>query len=184
MIKLIEHKSRSYAPRTYYNAHVAGLTTAVAINYHTGGELCTQKAAGEKYIALPITVSALDNARLLWRELKARNCSVLNIAGNGIYTLQKHGYSQSDVNLYIYEVLRLIQPHVNLEKIVCGGQSGVDIAGAVAAVELGIPVELCYPNGFRVRKEDGIDRDHTQLEIEEWINQQVTQLRVDLCKEG
>lgn len=175
-LKIIEHKSASYAPRTYYNAHTADLTIAVASNYFTGGERCTHKAAGEKYLALPIENPAVENARLLYKELKKRDVKILNVAGNGIYTLNKSGWNQAKVNQYLFDLLSVIQPHYQIEKVISGGQTGVDIAGAVAALALEIPAELCYPKGYRLRFEDGVDIESTEDYLFDWIFGQVEEL--------
>lgn len=178
MFILEEHKSSHYAPRTYYNAHRADLTIAIAANYLTGGEVVTHKAAKDKYLALPLTTPAIENARLLWRELKRRNVSVLNVAGNGIYTLSKYGYTQAGVNDYAFELLRHVVPHWPITLVVSGGQTGIDTAGAVAAQALGIPAELCYPKGYKVRFEDGIDVSVTKEWLTEWLTKQVEQIKV------
>lgn len=46
MLTILEHKSSSYAPRTYENAAKADVTIAIAVDYNTAGERLTHKAAG------------------------------------------------------------------------------------------------------------------------------------------
>jgi hypothetical protein len=45
----------------------------------------------ERYLKLPLSMKPIEAARLLWRLCKELNVSTLNIAGNGIYTLNRHG---------------------------------------------------------------------------------------------
>lgn len=176
MLVTLEHKSSHYAPRTYYNASKADLTIAIAANYHTGGEVLTHKASKDKYLALPIENPAIENARTLYRELKKRNVKILNVAGNGIYTLSKYGYEQKQVNQYVKELLGYVVPHWQLDLVISGGQTGVDTAGIVAAISLGIKAEACYPKGYKMRFEDGQDVDCDLDFLTDWIQGQVLEL--------
>lgn len=170
-MKLIvqEHKSSSYAPRTYHNASVADLTIAIASDLNTAGERLTKKAAGSKYLAIHLNdVGAVDAGRQIWKYLHAMYgtaSSVINVAGNGIYTLDKYGFTQDQINQYLYDALLPVSRHLHITQIVSGGQTGVDLAGGVAGVALGIPVVLTLPKGFRQRHEDGVDVDHTMEEV-------------------
>lgn len=168
-MKVIEHKSASYGPRTYVNAGRADLTIAFAVDYTTAGEKLTHKAAGTKYLAIGLDRDAVMAAREVWRACRAigkgNEPLVLNIAGNGIYTLAKQGWAQQAVNRYIYNILALVAEHWPIGMIVSGGQTGVDLAGGVAAEMLGIPCEMTFPKGFRQRHENGVDFDHTEQEV-------------------
>lgn len=165
MIEILEHSSSSYGPRTYANAHNSDVTIAIAVDYNTAGERLTHKAAGDKYLKLDPMDRRVDNARKLWRRLQTTAGSVINVAGNGVYTLQKYGWNQSDINEYVHFMLALVHAHHPISKIISGGQTGVDIAGGWAAVKLGIPCTLTLPEGFKQRHEDGIDVCHTREEI-------------------
>jgi hypothetical protein len=169
MVIILEHKSTSYAPRTFHNAVTSDLTIAVAVNYYTGGEKLTHKAAGDKFLPLPYRDLMIDNARLLFIECRKRGVKILNVAGNGISTYAKQDITRAEVNQYIYDMLALVHRNHPLEKIISGGQTGADIAGIIAAYRLGIPAEVTYPNGYRQRDEDGEDRNHTRDEIMEQI---------------
>lgn len=59
----------------------------------------------------------------------------------------------------------------HIDKIISGGQTGVDIAGGWAAVKLGIDCTLTLPKGFKQRHEGGIDVMHTREEIMEQITE-------------
>lgn len=166
-IQILEHKSASYGPRTYANAAKGDVTIAIAVDYTTAGERLTHKAAGDKYLKLDINLPAIDCARLLWKRLNSlgKELPTINIAGNGIYTLAKHGISQEYVNQYVYDVLRQVGMFIPIGEIVSGGQTGVDLAGGVAGSALGVPTTMLLPNGYLQRHEDKIDRKHTMQQI-------------------
>lgn len=178
MLTILEHKSSSYAPRTYENAHKADVTIAIAVDYNTAGEKLTHKAAGEKY--LDLRMNALDNiqlARKLYLHMKRNDCKSINVAGNGIYTLTKHGLTQKYMNEMLYEILAKVHKHYPIESVRSGGQTGVDLAGGVAGVALGIPTTLLLPKGFKQRHEDGVDVEHTEEEIRAQIMAGVAALK-------
>lgn len=169
MMTIVEHKSHSYAPRTFHNAHVADLTVAIAINHYTGGELLTQRAARSKFLALNFTDDTIGNARLLYAQMKQREVKVLNVAGNGIHTFSKNGVWKATVHQYVHNVLQQVHEHYPIGKIVSGGQTGVDIAAAMSAYKLGIDMEITFPKGYRQRNEEGEEVYSTLDEIIEQI---------------
>ena len=155
-----EHKSSSYTPRTYHNAQTADLTAAFATDFSTAGEKLTNKAAQEKYIRCDLRKEPIELARQLYKGCKAYHVRTLNIAGNGIYTFYKQSsYTQEDINKIIYDIVSKVQEYYPIEKIISGGQTGVDWAGGVAATALGIECIMTLPKGFKQRWKDGIDRD-------------------------
>lgn len=172
MINLREHKSSSYAPRTYHNAS-QGVTLAIAADFTTAGEKLTTKAANGKIVHLDaknFKDSWLPTARALFRMLREHNCRVVNVAGNGIYTLSKHGITQVMMNDMVRQVLHQVDQHWKLDHVVSGGQTGADLAGLIAAAKIGIPCTGMWPAGYKMRFEDGVDVNHTQQEIMEIIN--------------
>lgn len=174
-----EHKSASYAPRTYHNAASADVTIALAVDHTTAGEKCTQKAvaAAKSWILmLDPNKKSIESARAIYHFFKHRNARTVNVAGNGIYTWDKAGWDQEQINSYLYYALQLVHTYHPIEKIVSGGQTGTDIAGAVAAVKLGIDCVLTYPKGFKMRFEDGKDVCSSEQEIRELIDHYVTLL--------
>ncbi len=178
-IEIIAHKSASYGPRTYANAHEGDLTIAVAANYNTGGERLTHKAAGDKFLALPLAMPAIEAARLLYRTLRERNLTnpVINVAGNGMQTMNRNGFTQEYVNIHMLEILSPVHKHWNIAKVISGGQTGADMAGGIAAHALGIPVKLHFPAGFKQRYADGVDRQFTKDEILQQVKHGVAQFR-------
>lgn len=166
MLKILEHSSSSYGPRTYANAKEADVTIALAVDYTTAGEKLTHKAAGDKYLALKINTSMdIVLARILFLHMRKYNCKSINVAGNGIFTLTKHGINQEYINRTLYNIISLVSTHLPINHIYCGGQTGVDLAGAIAGYKLGIDTTVLLPKGFKQRHEDGIDVNHTYEEI-------------------
>lgn len=156
-----EHQSSRYPPRTKYNATSADLTVALAVNPNTGGERLTKSLAGDEYefISLVgltdgILFATADKISQFFQDTYG---DTINIAGNGIYTLCEHNISQSDINWIVFKLLSRIHAKVKLERVYTGGQTGADIAGAVAAHALGIPCEVTLPKGYIQRFEDRHD---------------------------
>ncbi len=113
-----------------------------------------------------------------YRNIIDPSQATINIAGNGIYTLHKHGLNQAYVNELVYNVLKIALKDGTLKRIYTGGQTGVDLAGAVAGYALGIPTEVTLPKGFKQRFADGIDVDGTEDSIREQIYNGVKQLPI------
>lgn len=162
MIHIKEHQSGSYAPRTHANAASASVTAAFALDFHTAGEKLTKKAAGYQYIALPLQqemeeVSPIQNAVALLAFCRKKKAHSINVAGNGIYTTSRFGWDQTRLNAYVYQVLSYVHQEHPLQHVYCGGQTGLDIAGAVAAEALGIAVTIHMPKGLKQRLETGED---------------------------
>lgn len=173
MIELLQHKSASYSPRTWHNA-AQGVTLAIAADFTTAGERLTTKAANGMIVHLDAKDFAnqwLPAARKLYKMLHDNDIRVVNVAGNGIYTLSKHGITQVTMNDMVRQVLHKVDTHWALEKVVSGGQTGADLAGLIAAAKIGIPCTGMWPKGFKMRFEDGVDKDHTFEQVMEIINQ-------------
>ena len=172
MVIVQEHKSVKYTPRTYFNATSGDVTLALAVDLSTAGEVLTKKAAGEKYIGflLKEDTEAIDIARSLYRFMKQRNAKTLNIAGNGIYTLSKHGCDQAHINAFLCDIIEKVHQFWPLEKIYTGGQTGVDLAGAVVAEHLGINALITLPNGYMQRFEDMKDITQSKESVLSQIN--------------
>lgn len=165
---LNEHKSASYAPRTYHNAS-QGVTLAVAVDFNTAGEKLTHKAAGESIVQIKYGEDYVESARKLYRLMKKYDTGVVNVAGNGIYSYAKKGVKQEDVNAYVYSILQLVHKHLPILRIVSGGQTGSDLAGLVVGVKLGVETIGTWPKGFKMRFEDSVDVDMDQDDIRRMI---------------
>lgn len=167
MLCVNEISGKGYVKRTALNARTADLTIAFAVNYNSGGEKLTRTVAGSKYLALPLVMTVRESAIALYRRCRDEGVKTINVAGNGIYTLQRGGnsWTQIDINNYVYQVLKTLTEHHKIEHIVCGGQTGVDLAGAVAAVALGIDTTINMPEGYTQRGINGVDYENTKDDI-------------------
>ncbi|WP_186214895.1 YpsA SLOG family protein [Burkholderia gladioli] len=178
MLRIVEHPSQSYVPRTAVNAKSADLTAAFAVDFSTRGERLTRKLAGDdRYVALSLRDQAIDNARKLYSAVRKTACKTLNIAGNGIYTLVPAGISQADCTLHVYDVIRKVHEHLPLERIISGGQTGIDLAGGIAGAALGLDVVMTLPAGFVQRGVHGKDMRHLESEIRDQVMEGLASLR-------
>lgn len=154
-MKVREHKSPKYQQRTELNASSADLTIACAEDYESSGERLTRRLAEargkERYLKLPLSMKPIEAARLLWRRCKDLNVRTLNIAGNGIYTLKKYGWTDDSVNEWMYQMFKFVSQHHDFDLFISGGQTGADFAGGVAAEALGIDAVMTFPKGFKQR---------------------------------
>lgn len=151
-----EHTSSEYPPRTAINAKGGDVTLALAVDMTTKGELLTKRLveqSGKIYcgIQLEEDITSHKIARELYKSLIQSKGNHLNIAGNSIHTLHNYGCSQDWINEFVFSVIEKVHQHYPLAKIVTGGQTGVDIAGAIAGAALGIHTEVTFPKGFRQR---------------------------------
>ena len=175
-MKAIAHSKATYPPRTYHNAKTADLTVAFAEDFSSKGEQLTETAAVGKYLHIDLNLSPIEAARLLFAECRKRGVKVLNIAGNGIYTLKDYGWRQEHLNLWMYKVLELVHKHWPLKKVISGGQTGVDFAGGVAAELLGIDSEMTFPKDFLQRTLTKFAHTQTEAEVLAEVENQVGML--------
>lgn len=158
-LRLKAHHDYSYVPRTCDNALGADVTVAFARDFDTAGEKLTKRQAGFRYIGIPFGGDVTASADRLSAFLLEKGARTLNVAGNGIYSLAWLGVSQEEAqarcNKWVYDVLALVTARVKLTLIRSGGQTGVDQAGLVAALALGIPAFGLYPQRFRRRNAQG-----------------------------
>ena len=148
------HASTGYRERTKENANAAGLTVAFAVDFDTAGERLTRQAA-RAYVA--VSLKPEDDVYAAASAILRTKCRHLNIAGNGLHTLSKHGWDQRRINEYVYQVLRVVHRQLPLTHIRSGGQTGADTAGIVAALALGVPATALFPKHFLQRDADGAD---------------------------
>ncbi len=174
-VTVSESASSGYRERTKHNADSADVTIAFAADYRTAGERLTATFAGSKYVRFEGSIT--DFVKAIVTRLRDVNGSTLNVAGNGIYTWTKHGKTQAQVNKAMHDVLRLVNKYAPLTKIVTGGQTGSDIAGAIAAKALGIPVEVTMPHGFLQRGADGTDFRQSREDVLKQIDDGAAQLQ-------
>ena len=163
MITILEDSSPSYRNRTETNVRLSDGTLAFAFDFNTAGErltynLCMKYSKPILRILLRSPLRCIDEVvEKIVPWLKKHNIKKLNIAGNGIYTLQKYSLTQEQATTYLYRILeKVIQQH-RLNEVRSGGQTGVDEAGIRAANALNIPAIALYPKGFKIRLESGKD---------------------------
>lgn len=180
MIEVNEVMGAGYFNRTALNARSADLTIALAVNYNSGGERLTRTVAGKRYLALPLSRTASVSKEKLLNHCIENSIRTINVAGNSISTLNRGNdvWSQKRINNYLYEVIEWVNSNHKIDYIVCGGQTGVDIAGAVAARALGIKVIMNLPENYVQRSINGVDYENTM----EGIIQQVEEMVLSLEK--
>lgn len=178
-----EDKVADYYGRTKISADKAEVTLAMAMDYGTAGEGLTKRLAGEKLVKWQPRSALTPFADAVVAQLKQSKGKTLNIAGNALGNWakftdkNKKPITQEHVNWAVYKVLKHIKENYpQLERVVTGGQTGTDIAGAIAARALGIPVEVNMPKGFRQEGQFSQTKDKVLRQIEDGaakINQQL-----------
>ena len=159
-----ESSASGYSERTKHNANSADVTIAFAADHNTAGERLTARLAGNKLVRFERSAKAFAEA--IVAKLKEVGGASLNVAGNGIYTWAKFGKTQEQINTAMFKILKHVKHnHPELNKIVTGGQTGSDIAGAIAARALGMHVEVTMPKGFLQRGADGKDFTQTREDV-------------------
>ena len=170
-VTIVELKASDYPTRTKHNASTSDVTIAFAADFSTAGEKQTKTAAAGKYITAPLSESLKDDGAAIdmpetwyassFMKLVNGAPATINIAGNTLAKLMKALPNKKDesradkavraqqlANRIVYQALKALHEKSPITKIVSGGQTGADIAGAVAAKALGIPVEVVMPKGF------------------------------------
>lgn len=168
MIEICAHTSPYYSARTIRNANDGHITVAFAVDFNTAGERLTRGCARGKYLPIPLDLDPVAAARLIYKWLRDRAAGfpVVNVAGNGMSTLAKHRWTQDRANRHVFDALSKVHAHWPIRRVISGGQTGIDMAGIVAAHALGIDARALLPRDFRQRGADGIDRPQDPLEIE------------------
>lgn len=190
-MKIIEHESAQYKPRTVHNAHTADLTVAFAEDFNSAGERLTKREAGTRYVAIHLSTEPLVAARMLYAACKKHNVSTLNVAGNGIYSLsgswaqtqlEPHQKFQTldegklvnefqvSLNQWVYLVISKVHEFWPLTNLISGGQTGADWAGGVAGEAIGLNVTMTFPKHFLQRDEHHQDVRQNQATVQKKVN--------------
>ena len=163
-----------YATRTDENANAADVdfTIAFAVDFDTPGEKCTARCAGKSLIPCPLpvkdgrldmsdeSVKAMVNTicRYLPDDMLEGEAMGLNIAGNGIVSLEKKGVSQEDLNSFFNRIgEEMKKSGLNVTSFRSGGQTGVAAAGVYMAAGYGAPMVVHAPRNWEFRNKDGKD---------------------------
>ena len=165
----------NYQKRTYENANADDVDFTFQFKaVDSYGERSTEKAAGDSClpIELPFKDGKLDLSKKAVSEavnaimgmlpeefFNGTSCGV-NLAGNGIYTLNSNGMSvsQNDIDVFVSAVFAgLKEKGFDLISLRSGGQTGVDEAAVAVAHTLDIPVTIHGTADWRFRPVDGKD---------------------------
>ena len=154
------NRAEAYADRTKKNARWADLTIAFAVDFNTTGERLTATAAGDKYYAIKLEENSDDTVINTFNEIikrfKGKKGLKINIAGNGLYTLDKYGVTQEHTNEAVRQVLYVLTANgLDIAEVRSGGQTGFDEAGVKAADALGIKWSILAPKGYWFRDASG-----------------------------
>jgi hypothetical protein len=141
---------------------------AFAFDFNSAGEVLTKRFASPRIYQLQISEFSQLEVDEFCRKYRGYLCDTLHIAGNGAHTLYKHwGKSYQDkADALVKGFLELALAQVSVQKIFCGGQTGIDEAGAKAALALGIPLEVTMPHQYKIRDHRNIDRyERNELQV-------------------
>ncbi len=138
-------KSHDYAVRAKLNAQTGDVTVALSLDFNTPREKMVKEVAGKRYMGARLTSDVLKTSRLLLRKLRADGAKSLNVTGNSISTLVSQNMTQEKTNEQVYAVLSSVHKLYPIRKILSGGSSGVDLAGAVCGMVLGIETVVTAP---------------------------------------
>lgn len=176
-ISFQESTSADYGDRTRKNAK-ADATIALAADFDSLGEKLTRRTVeklNKKYIGISVSSKATSNdlkvdqkaVDFVVNELNEVNAKTLNIAGNGLYTMKDLGYTQEDLDVMVYSLLKAVvespKLKTKIESVRTGGQTGFDEAGAKAAIKLGIPTIVLAPKGWKFRDISSKDISNEEL---------------------
>lgn len=177
MINVIEHTTASYPGRTAINVRDSDGTIAFAYKFDSPGEKLTEKMC-KQYNKPILKIQLRDPLRdvdevathiIDW--LKKYNIKHINVAGNGIRTMQGI-FTQEILDTYLYKIFKKVLESYQLEHGRSGGQTGADEAGVKALDQLGIETTIVYPKGYRIRTltEDIYDKDIAAKRFEQRID--------------
>lgn len=147
------------------NINNSDITFNIGVDFITGDAKIAKATNKKEYIALALsgknrksnTVPNLNSVvNNLVKQLNRFKKDKINITGNNIVELYKKGFSQSDIDKYMYSILEGIVNSPDLEgtisQIITTGETGVSEAFIKAARKLGIGVEVTVPSGWKFTK--------------------------------
>jgi len=168
--EFVEITQDGYPARTAVNIAESDCTIIFAIDSNTPGEKLTAKIIkSQKKPSLVIKLNdKLDNLEEIKKNVaefisNLNKKLIVNIAGNSINRFPKkifadpakHGISQDMINEFV--TLALKDSREYIAKIQSGGQTGVDQAGIIAGIQLGIPTKVNAPKNWLFRDRNGND---------------------------
>lgn len=163
MINFKESTNKNYQVRTEENVRLADVTISFSADFNTPGERSTKSACVKynvPFIEFKVTSYTESSLNLLEEinKLDKPNGIIINVAGNGLFTLVKHKYSQNKIDTIVLNAIKdLVDNGIEIREIRSGGQTGADESGLKAALTLGIEATCLAPKGWRFRGEDNRD---------------------------
>ena len=158
-------KKLSSAFQIKENINNSDITFNIGVDFSTGDAKIAKATNKKEYIVLALsgknrksnTVPNLNSVvNNLVKQLNRFKKDKINITGNNIVELYKKGFSQSDIDKYMYSILEGIVNSPDLEgtisQIITTGETGVSEAFIKAARKLGIGVEVTVPSGWKFTK--------------------------------
>lgn len=158
MLTFTECTRPGYPARTAMNVQQADITIAIAADFAIAGEvltrnLCTQYRKPYLPIALtPLTDTRMDRIAAWIHSHIPERGATYNIAGNGIYSLPD---TQQDYNYFMEDFFADMELAMCINKVISGGQTGIDEAAIVAALRMGYDCHINAPKAWRYRTRDG-----------------------------
>jgi hypothetical protein len=163
-LQVNEVDSHDYTVRAKINAQSGDMTIALSLDFKTPREKIVKEIAGKRYMGVLLTSDAMKTSRLLLTKLKAAGAKNINITGNSISTLLTHDITQEKANEQVYAILSMVHKLYPIRKIYSGGSSGVDLAGAISGVVLGIETIVTSPRDLANVTIDQIQYGAAQLQ--------------------
>ena len=148
------------------NVKESNVTFGLGVDFTTKDEKAAEVAAGRKKTWYGIKLGSKSGApknfmpsdetidkivKNLEEAAQVGGGNIVNIVGNDIAALKKSGYSQADIDKYVFNVLSKVAEKFKIEQVIGTGQTGVSEAAIKAAIKLGIPVKIRAHSGFRLR---------------------------------
>lgn len=207
-----EDQESCYQSRTAKNAEWSDITLAFAVDVNSPGELETKAAAGDKFLSFEIpdrdeTITETSYVKGLVSEVVSaivshpsypdlcRQGIKLNIAGNRLSVLARHGISQDGMDNLLLSVMKgLLKSNIPIAEVRSGGQSGVDEAGIHAAQDCSLPCSILCPKGFRFSTAEGEEPSGAERFMARFkykggpvcntIGQEIRKIQYDSCQEA
>lgn len=159
-ISFEESRATGYRERTIENVRSADITIQFAVDYNSAGERLTSKTVtelGKPSVRVDMN-KPIDYAAIARRvaEIAGGRPISINVAGNGIYTVQGK-FSQQEFDSILEKALAEILKSTKITEVRSGGQTGADEAGVKAAAKLGIKAKVLAPKGYKFRNIEGTD---------------------------
>jgi hypothetical protein len=147
-----------YQPRTITNAKESTLTIIFCVDSESSGTKLTKSYTKQFHIVNVHNPVKYEYAKMKHIFGNNINTSIVNVAGNGISAYVYNNISQSDLNTYVTEFLRLLNNEHKISLIRSGGQTGADVAGVSASIRLSIDCVVLMPRGYRQRLLGFVDK--------------------------